>query len=102
MFIFFLHKNDYRIAALLLPMYRIPVLNATLKSAISLEALRIFLQSLHSNSRAISQASTRRLPFTLFTIQSSPIVISFYALFSELVTDKNINRIIKNFIFQST
>jgi len=59
----------------------------------------IFLQSLLSNSRAISQVSTRQLPFALFPIHSSPIVISFYALFSEPVTEKNVNRIIKKLYF---
>jgi hypothetical protein len=96
----FCTKSDGRIAALLLPMYRIPVLNPTLKSAISREALRVSLQSLHSNSRALSQVSTRQLPFTLLPIQSSPVVISFYAFYSELVTEKNINRTIKHLYFR--
>ena len=41
----------------------------------------------------ILQFSKRQLSFTLFPIQYSPIVISFYALNSELVTGKNIDRI---------
>jgi len=92
-------KNEGRIAALLLPTYRIPFLNVTLNSAISREALRVFLQSLHSNSKELFQVSTRQLPFTLFPILSSPIFISVYALYSELVTVKNISRIIKNLRF---
>jgi len=72
-------KNDLKIAALLLPTYRIPFLNATLQSAISREAFRVYLQSLHSNSRALSQVSKRQLTCTLFPIQFSLIVISFYS-----------------------
>jgi hypothetical protein len=72
--------------------------NATLNYAI---CVRLFMHfsSLHSNSRTLHQVSPRQFPFTLFRIQSSPIVISFYALYSEVVTEKNVNLMTKNVYF---